>query len=125
MHPLRIRHFATAMLVVFLTSLGAWSFNVQRMAHEWEHAGHPLHAATADHGEHHHHDADDAATGAATTSDADHKLLHGIGLLQPGPLATFLWQPATLAGAIPAAVIPPKVAHATREPPFRPPRTLI
>lgn len=124
----RTRNIAIAMLAVFLTSLGTWSFSALRISHELEHAAHGVHGvniASDDHGAAHaHHDDDEDIANKAIPSDAEHKLLHAAGLLQPAPLPAFVWQLPIQAGIVLPQLIPPKVAHATPEAPFRPPRHL-
>jgi hypothetical protein len=115
------RKIAFAVLVLFLTSLGAWSFNAKRLSHDMGHGASVIQLTAVDHaGDHHHGDASDDHDGL---SDAEHSLLHAAGQVQPFPLSAFAWVPPTHGGAVRSLFVPPPLAHSTREPPFRPPRT--
>ena len=112
------------MLVVFLTNMGSWSFNTKRLSHELEHEVQMAHGDAADHADKHQHLAHIDLADKDVLSDAEHSALHAASQFQPTPLATFDWQPSLQAGAIRFQFVPPPIAHATREPPFRPPRRI-
>ena len=115
------RKIAFALLVVYLTSLGVWSFNTKRLSHDVGHDVSIMQLAAVDHaGDHHHGETGDDHSGL---SDAEHSLLHAAGQSQPFPLAAFAWVPPTHGGTMRSLFVPPPVAHSTREPPFRPPRS--
>lgn len=119
-----IRRIAFAVLVVFLTSLGAWSANTKRMAHDAGHDSLMAHLVPIEHADTHHHGDTGRGGDHDTLSDAEHSLLHAAGQVQPVPLSSFAWVPPQHVGAIRSFFIPPLVAHSSREPPFRPPRII-
>lgn len=118
------RRIAIAMLVIFLTSLGSWSFSTRWLSPELGHVGQSAHLVLIDHAS----DQSPGDSGSAdddALSDAEHNLLHAASQLQPVPLSAFNWEPPTRSGAVRALFIPPLVAHATHEAPFRPPRNVL
>ena len=123
------RKIAFAVLAVFLTSLGAWSFNTKRIAHDLGHdLGHDslmAQLATIEHSVTHHHGDTGRGDDHDTLTDAEHSLLHAAGQVQPVPLSSFAWAPPQRVGAIRSLFIPPLVARSSREPPFRPPRIIL
>lgn len=121
---LNARYFVFAILVSFLVSFGMGGFNAARIAHELEHADVNTHKASFEH-----HASGDVLyvedTENEQLSDADHKLLHAAGLVQPATLSTFDWQPPFAPSVGDFVPISAVIAHATREPPFRPPRLIL
>lgn len=118
---LNARYFVFAILVAFLVSFGIGGFNAARIAHEFEHADVNTHMALTEH----HASGDVLEVEDEPLNDADHKLLHAAGLFQPATLSTFDWQPPFAQCAGDFIVISTVIAHATREPPFRPPRLIL
>lgn len=109
------RKLSLAFLLAFIATLGNWGFNVERLAHEYEHhLASPGFTSSQPVGD----------TDQAPERDADHDRLHAVGQLQPCPLLAFDWAPFVVAGIVRSAFITFPVAPAIGEPPFRPPRGL-
>ena len=107
------------MIIAFVASLAIWSFNPARIAHDLNHDGWVAQLAAVEHD-------DDHVSGKAETdslNDVGHELLHAAGQMQPVPLSSFAWIPPAHGGPIRTLFVPPVIAHSTREPPFRPPRS--
>lgn len=121
MSRLFTKYLSLAMLVIFMTNIGMWSFHSNWLAHELEHNGpHEQMTASVDHADVHKigalADNDEKSTGAM-----EHQLMHAIDHLQ-------LFQGAIIDGVfsfLPSAAryhfTPPNMALATFEAPFRPP----
>ena len=109
------RKFSLAHLLAFIANLGNWGFNVERLAHEYEHyLVSPGSTSSQFAGD----------TDRAPEREADHDRLHAVGQLQPCPLSAFDWAPLVVAGMVSSVFITFPVAPAIGEPPFRPPRGL-
>lgn len=115
------RKIALVLLIAFVASLGATSFNAKRLAHDVRHGAAIMKLAVVDHAGDHQHG--DATADHDDLSDAEHSQLHAAGQLQPFPLSAFAWPSPTHSGAVRSLFVPPPVSHSTREPPFRPPRS--
>ncbi len=110
------------MLTVFLASAGAWGFHAERLTHELEHAHPAAHAGSLD-ADSARRDGDAAGAHHSPVSDEEHALLHATAQAQPVPVFNYEWRPAVNAGIIRSHFVLPQIAHSTREPPFRPPRS--
>lgn len=121
MSRLFTKYLSLAMLVIFMTNIGLWSFHSNWLAHELEHNDtHELTTASVDHTDVHKigalADGDEKSTGAM-----EHQLMHAVDHLQ-------LLHGAVIDGIfsfLPSAVryhfTSFDVALATFEAPFRPP----
>lgn len=108
-----------AVLLVFLASLGSWMFNVGRLAHELgDQMASFTGAADSSHGPAHH-----VTDRSQPAGDSDHALLHSAAHIQPCPFLDLDWPLTAQPDTVRDSFIAPAVAHATREAPFRPPRT--
>lgn len=107
------------MIIAFAASLAIWSFSPARIAHELNHDGMVVQLAVVDHDDDHNAGKADGGT----LTDVGHDLLHAAGQIQPVPLSSFAWVPPAHGGPIRTLFVPPVIAHSTREPPFRPPRS--
>lgn len=120
------RSISFVMLIIFVISVNAWSFNAKRISHEVGHDRKAVHIGLSDHSAHHRHDHDeDHEANVDAMSDTEHDLLHAASQIQPAPSPSYAWPPTIRAGALRLLLIPPQVAHSTREPPFRPPRAVL
>lgn len=113
------RRIALALIIAFVASLGVWSFNPARISHDLNHDRLLAQLSVVDHA----HDHDAGKADSDTVNDVGHDLLHAAGQIQPMPLSSFAWIPPAHGGPIPTLFVPPVIAHSTREPPFRPPRS--
>lgn len=107
------------MIIAFAASLCIWSFNPARIAHELNHDGLVAQVGAVDHDDDHVSGKDEPDG----LTDVGHDLLHAAGQIQPMPLSSFAWIPPAHGGPIRTLFVPPVIAHSTREPPFRPPRS--
>ena len=109
------RNWPLALLLAFVTSLGNWSFNVERLVHVYEHQvtspGFALAGGSA------HRDQ-------APDGDADHERLHAESQTQPCPMPCFDWPQPSREDVVRSAFLSFAVARAVGDPPFRPPRGL-
>jgi len=115
------KYLSLAVLVIFMTNMGVWSFHSNWLAHELEHSGTlEVMAATADH-------ADAGKLGALADNNEkspatmDHQLLHAVDHLQFFPGAVIDGIFASQPGAVRYHCTSFNVALATFETPFRPP----
>jgi hypothetical protein len=107
-----LRKTAFALVFAFIASVGMWSFNSAHLAHEMQHEMAQVASATG------------GSVDFAQPADQDHELLHAVAQIQPCPLASFEWPTLSAVRALDALFTTPAVTHATREPPFRPPRSI-
>lgn len=118
MNRLFTRYLSLAVLVIFMTNMGAWNFHSGWLTHELEHGGMlELMQASVDHDDAYAPADNDEKSPAAM----EHQLLHAIDHLQffPGAIPSGIF--SFLPGAARYHFTSFNVAPATFEAPFRPP----
>jgi hypothetical protein len=120
MRSVLIRKVCLAMLLVFVTGLGAGNFNIKWLAHE---IGHELEHLAGIGGIVVGHESPGPESDGQGTTEAEHSAMHAAVQLVSVPASDFHWQSLPPLGVIRSFFVAPQIPHATAEAPFRPPRT--
>lgn len=109
------------MSVMLMTSVGAWGFDSNWVAHELEHDLKFTFVNSVDHSDAHQLD-DFGAPDKEPLSDADHRLLHAAGHVEPFPVPTLDGISAVASGYVQSWFILHTAPTTKSERTFRPPR---
>lgn len=122
MSRLLAKTISLAMLAIFIASMGAWSLNAKRLAHEFEHSKQLALLASIDHADAHKL-KDSSAPDKESLSDSEHQIVHAVDHIQPFPIPTLDGFFAAPSGSVHSSFVLHAVPLAEFEAPFRPPRS--